>query len=84
MSKNLEVGIWEIHAKVKGQRVTCGSHFQHDPVCSCSLNNFISLMLFSLDYPSSEPLFFCVSITGVSFVLTFHGYDGILYCNNIN
>ena len=40
-------------------------------------------MLFSLDYPSSEPLFFCVSITGVSFVLTFHGYDGILYCNNI-
>jgi len=41
--------------------------------------DFISLTLFSIDYSSSEPLSFCVSITGVSFVLTFHAYDGILY-----
>lgn len=32
------------------------------------LNDFISLGLFSIDYSSSKPLSFCVSITGVSFV----------------
>lgn len=78
VSKNLEVGIWEVYAKVWGKEWPVEANFSITLFVHV-LIDFISLGLLSIDYSSSEPLSLCVPITGDSFVLTFHAYDGILY-----
>lgn len=69
MSKNLEVGIREVYAKVIEFRVACGSRATFSiSLYLHVLDDFTSLELFSIDCSSYKPLSFCVSITKVPFV----------------
>lgn len=85
VSKNLEVGIWEVYAKVVGWKVTWGSKANFSIslyVCSCiKWFHFPEAIFYTLTL-SSEPLSFMSLLPKflVHFLyLTFHAYDCILH-----
>lgn len=82
VSKNLEVGIWKVYAKVVGWKVTCGTKANFSIslyVCSCiKWFHFPGAIFYAL-ISSSEPLF-DVTITKVPCAFfVFHAYDCILH-----